>query len=62
MIILLPELSIQDTTDNLGMFRFFLENYEYPTVNLIATRGGYYTFEGEGSTDNKSYNFKMTKK
>ncbi len=62
VIIVLPELNLRDTTDDLGMFKFFINNYKYPTVDLIATRVGYETFEGEGSTDNKSYNFKMIKK
>ena len=62
VIIVLPELNLKDTTDDLGMFSFFISNFEHPTVNLIAAKDGYESYEAEGTVGNKSYNFKMQKK
>lgn len=62
VIVVLPELNLKDTTDDLGMFRFVINNFGQTTVSLIATKEGFETYEAEGSVGNKSYTFKMYKK
>jgi len=60
--VVLSEFKLATTTDRNGAFAFQVKAHEQRTVDVIATKGGYTTYDVDATLGNTSLNFTMRRK
>ena len=60
--VVLPEFNQATTTDRNGAFAFQVKALKQRTVDVIATKDGYVTYDADATLGNTSLNFTMRRK
>jgi hypothetical protein len=60
--VVLPELKLVTTTDRHGAFVFQVKTHKQRTVDVIAKKDGYMTYDADATLGNTSLNFTMRRK
>ena len=61
VVVFLQEFNKSDTTNSFGKFEFNIESNNEKTINIIAKKDGYHTYDSDGTLGNRSYNFILKK-